>query len=75
MSNTPSIPIPKSKRGLKGFINEVKREMVKVTWPSRPEATRLTGIVLAVCSLLGLLLTLLSFALDMLIKLLTKGTV
>ena len=29
-----SIPLPKSKRGLKGFISEVQREMKKVTWPT-----------------------------------------
>jgi len=36
----------------KGVINELK----KVSWPSRQEATRLTGIVLVVTGILSLIL-------------------
>jgi preprotein translocase subunit SecE len=28
------------------FLKEVKREMEKVSWPSKKQATRLTGIVI-----------------------------
>jgi len=45
------VHLPKIRRGLKGFYREVMREMKQVHWPSRQEAMRLTGIVLAVCVL------------------------
>jgi preprotein translocase SecE subunit len=38
------------KRGVKGFYKDVVREMKHVTWPKPAEATRLTGVVLAVCA-------------------------
>lgn len=73
MSSQPSLPIPKSKRGTKGFIAEVRRELTKVTWPTVPETNRLTGIVLSVCLLIGLTLTALSYVSDIIIRLITKG--
>ena len=51
-----NVPVPKMKRGLKGFFRDVVREMKHVTWPSPQETTRLTGVVLAVCAMLILLL-------------------
>lgn len=75
--NTPStpssIPLPKSKRGLKGYWTEVGREMKKVTWPTRHETTRLTGVVLAVCVMVMGILFLLGEAFHYLIKLVTEG--
>jgi preprotein translocase subunit SecE len=56
MSETPkaaktgSVPVPKMRRGLKGFYKDVVREMKHVTWPTPKEASRLTGVVLAVCA-------------------------
>ncbi|MEA2553845.1 MAG: preprotein translocase subunit SecE [Fimbriimonadaceae bacterium] len=80
MSSTPttprgaSIPTPRSKRGLKGFFAEVGREMKKVNWPTRAETNRLTGVVFAVCTLIGLILFALSFVFDRLVKLITTGS-
>lgn len=58
---TPSVsadvPVPNLKRrGVSGFLADVRREMKHVTWPTRKEATRLTGVVLAVCFAAVLLL-------------------
>ena len=52
-----SIAVPRSKRGLKGYFTEVKREAKKVSWPTVPETHRLTGVVLGVCALLVAILT------------------
>jgi preprotein translocase SecE subunit len=70
-----SIPIPKSKRGMKGFATEVGREMKKVNWPSRAETNRLTGVVFAVCFLLAAILTGMSVVFDTLIRIITSGQV
>lgn len=66
------IPIPKSKRGMRGFFTEVGRELKKVTWPTPKETTRLTGVVLAVCTFLILLLMALNFTADELFKTLSR---
>jgi preprotein translocase subunit SecE len=55
-SQGAGVPIPKMKRGVKGFYREVIREMKHVHWPSQKETTRLTGVVLGIC---GLIITLL----------------
>ncbi len=70
-----SLPIPTSRRGLKGFLNEVVREMKKVSWPSKAETNRLTGVVLIVCSVLVFILSTMGYFFDTMIKLLTKGHV
>ena len=69
-----SIPVPKSKRGVKGFFNEVTREMKKVSWPTRAETNRLTAVVLTVCAGLVVLFTSLSFLFDTFVGALTKVT-
>lgn len=67
MSETPkatkpgSVPVPKMRRGLKGFYKDVVREMKHVTWPRPQETTRLTGVVLAVCAMIVVLLMLATF--------------
>jgi preprotein translocase subunit SecE len=70
-----SLPIPKSRRGVKGFFAEVGRDMKKVSWPTRPETTRLTGVVLAVCAILVTVLTVLGYVSDLIIRLVTRGAV
>ena len=70
-----SLPVPKSRRGPKGFFNEVVREMKKVSWPSKAETHRLTYVVLAVCGLLVATLTVMSYVFGVIIDLITKGTV
>ena len=51
-----SIPLPKSRRGFRQYWVDVGREMKKVTWPPTTETNRLTGVVIAVCALLILIL-------------------
>ena len=70
-----SLPVPKAKRGLRSFFNEVGREMKKVSWPTRTETNRLTGVVLAVCSMLVVFLTSLSVLIGIVIDLITKGKI
>lgn len=70
-----SVPIPRSRRGIKGFINEVGREMRKVSWPSRAETNRLTGVVLGVCILIGAIMITMSSLFDVVVKMITRGHV
>ena len=72
-SSTP--PMPKSRRGFKGFLSEVQREIKKVSWPTPKETNRLTGIVLAVCALIVGILAALSFISENFVDLVTKGKV
>lgn len=67
------IPVPSSKRGFKGFFNEVGRELKKVSWPSARETNRLTGIVLAVCGLLIAVLYAMSYVAATVVNILQKG--
>ncbi len=69
-----SVPVPRSKRGLKGFYGEVIRELKKVSWPTRSETNRLTFVVLVVCAGLLAIFTSLSTVFDALVSILTKGT-
>lgn len=70
---SPTIPTPRSRRGWKGFWAEVGREMKKVNWPTKPETNRLTGVVFAVCIIVGLILLLLSTVFDTLVRIITRG--
>ncbi len=68
-----SVAVPNIKRrGLKGFMRDVQREMRHVTWPTRAETNRLTGVVLAVCALAILILTGLSLLFQTLFDLLLR---
>lgn len=51
-----NVPTPKMRRGAKGFLTDTRAELKKVTWPTRTETNRLTGVVLAVCVLCVLFL-------------------
>lgn len=70
--STPPIPDIKG-RGISGFYRDVMREMKHVNWPTRQESTRLTGVVLGVCGLLALVLTGLSFGLEVLLRMVGIG--
>jgi preprotein translocase subunit SecE len=63
-----SVPIPKSKRGFKAFLNDVSRELKKVHWPTRKETNRLTGVVLAVCAIAAAVLYGMSVVADTLVR-------
>ena len=66
--------MPRSKRGLKSFFNDVGRELKKVDWPTVPETHRLTAIVLTVCGVVVALLTVLSYFFEIFVGFLTKGS-
>lgn len=57
-----NVPSPKIRRGPKGFLTDTRAELKKVTWPTRAETNRLTGVVLAVCIMCVLFLYGLSMA-------------
>ncbi len=60
-----SVAIPNiQKRGFKGFLKDVKRELKQVQWPTRSEANRLTGVVLVVCLITTAILFGLSIGID-----------
>lgn len=68
-----SVAVPNiKKRGFKGFMRDVQREMRHVTWPTRAETNRLTGVVLAVCALAIVILTGLSLLFQTLFDLLLR---
>ncbi len=67
------LPLPKMNRGLKGFYRDVLREMKHVNWPTPAESTRMTGIVLAVCTSLVLVLFGLSELMAMVMQQITGG--
>ncbi|MEX2244645.1 MAG: preprotein translocase subunit SecE [Fimbriimonadaceae bacterium] len=76
MSQTPktgSVPVPKMRRGVKGFYRDVVREMKHVTWPKPHETTRLTGVVLVVCALIIVLLQFAAFVFGEIVTAIVKG--
>lgn len=70
-----SVPLPTSKRGFKAFWVEVGRELKRVSWPSRGETNRLTGVVLSVTALIMITLILMHTLIHSLITLITTGKV
>lgn len=46
----------KTPNAIQVFIRETSGELRKVSWPTRPEALRLTGLVLMVMVVVGFLL-------------------
>ncbi len=78
-TNTPkgptSIATPKMKRGFKGFLSDVKREMKKVNWPTKKETNRLTGVVVSLVVVVALALTGMGWVADTLVTLITTGRV
>ena len=51
------------------FVNDVVKEMKKVTWPSKDELKESTNVVIIVC----LLLAAFTYVIDMIITNLMKG--
>jgi preprotein translocase SecE subunit len=70
-----AIATPKFKRGLKGFIADTKREMNKVNWPTKKETTRLTSVVLSLVIVIAVMLSLMGWASDTVVALITKGKI
>ena len=48
--------------------------MKKVTWPTRQETNRLTGVVLVVCLMLVAILSVLGYVFNIAIDFITKGS-
>ncbi len=55
LARKPVAPI-QGRVPLKGFLQDVYAELNKVVWPSRPEATNLTVIVIIVSVVVGIAL-------------------
>jgi preprotein translocase SecE subunit len=68
-----SVPVPKLRRGVKGFYRDVIREMKHVTWPRPQETTRLTGVVLIVCAGIIVLLQLATFVFGKVVHAIVSG--
>jgi len=49
--------------------------MKKVSWPTRAETNRLTGVVLAVCAMVVVFLTGLGYLFQFVVDFITKGKV
>jgi len=54
------------------FLKEVQTELKKVTWPTREQAIRLTGIVVGVSLVVGLYIGVLDYGLTKLIGLVVR---
>ena len=54
------------------FFRDIKGEFKNITWPTFKTVVRNTGVTLAVCVLLGLVICLIDFGLGALIQLLLK---
>ncbi len=54
------------------FLKEVQTELKKVTWPTREQALRLTGIVVGVSLVVGLYIGVLDYGLTKLVGLIVK---
>ena len=61
----------KADKGVK-FFRDVKGEFKKITWPTFPAVVRNTGVTLALCILVGLIICLIDLVLGALIDLLLK---
>jgi preprotein translocase subunit SecE len=55
-----------------GFIREVRSELRKVVWPSRPQAINLTILVIAVSAAVGIFLGLVDFTFSQLMEALLR---
>lgn len=54
------------------FLKEVKAELLKVTWPTRKQAIRLTIVVLVVSVIVGLYIGILDYILTKITEILLK---
>ena len=70
---TGSVPVPRMRRGIKGFYRDVIREMKHVTWPTPQETTRLTGVVLAICTMIVAMLQFTALVLSSVIHAIVGG--
>ncbi|MDX2192581.1 MAG: preprotein translocase subunit SecE [Gemmatimonadales bacterium] len=62
---TPGAAAPGSVARAQGYVEAVRIEMGKVTWPSREELVRATRMVLSLSVVLGLVIGLLDWLLQL----------
>lgn len=55
------------------FLKEVKAELDKVTWPTRQQIIRLTGIVVGVSALVAIFIAVLDFIFTKLMEILIRS--
>lgn len=65
-------PAPKKEYRIVRYLKETRAELGKVVWPSRRNATNLTGIVLAVTASMSLVLGLIDWIFSKLIALIVN---
>lgn len=65
--DTPFVPA-----GITKYYRDIKGEFKKIVWPTFPAVLRNTGVTLAVCALLGLVICLFDAGLGALVNLLLK---
>lgn len=59
-------------KGITQFLTEVRSELRKVVWPTRREAAKLTGMVVAISVAIGVLLGIIDFAFAELFRVLVR---
>lgn len=57
-----------TEKGIK-FFRDLKGEFKKITWPTMPTVVRNTGVTLALCAILGLIICLIDFGCGALVQL------
>lgn len=55
-----------------GFVQEVRHELARVTWPTRAEVIRLTGAILLISLFIGIYLGAVDFVFTRLLEFLIK---
>lgn len=61
--------VKKSENAVQRYFRETSGELRKVNWPTWPEARRLTGLVLLVMVVVGVFLSIVDYASDLLVNL------
>ena len=69
----PPDNVPAQMQRSRGFLQEVWAELKKVTWPTWPEAYRLTMVVLAVIVVIGIYVGVTDFVLSKVFNVLIKS--
>ena len=54
------------------YFRDLKGEFKKIIWPTFPTVVRNTGVTLAMCAVMGLIIVVINFGLSNLIKLLVS---
>ena len=63
----------KDKKTKKSWFKGLKAEFKKIIWPTLPTVVRNTGVTLAMCAVLGLVICVIDFGLGALVNLLVNA--